>query len=230
MEVTHKHVLLVDDNIELAKTIMEYLEMHGIHCDHAANGTMALKLLRSDEFDLVILDVNLPQLSGYKICETLRRDGIDLPVLILTAKSELSDKLKGFSAGADDYMVKPFALEELLARVLALLKRRSTIPERLVVDDLVLDLVQREVSRGGKPLNLSPTCYNILKVMMSASPSPVSRSKIMRMVWGDASPESNSLKVHIFKLRQAVDKGHSIKLIHTLPNFGYVLKSESQPS
>ncbi|MFN1515546.1 response regulator transcription factor [Vibrio owensii] len=228
MEVTHKHVLLVDDNVELAKTIMEYLELHGIHGDHAANGVMALQLARSDEYDLVILDVNLPHLSGIKVCETLRADGIDLPVLMLTARSELSDKLKGFSAGADDYMVKPFALEELMARVLALLKRSSGTPDRLVVDDLVLDITQRQVYRAGIALTLSPTCYNILKVMMSASPSPVSRSKIMRLVWGDASPESNSLKVHMFKLRQAVDKGQNTKLIHTLPNFGYVLKSESR--
>ncbi|CAH1586474.1 Response regulator MprA [Vibrio jasicida] len=228
MDVMHKHLLLVDDNIELAKTIMEYLEMHGIHCDHASNGMMALKLARSDDYDLVILDVNLPQLSGLKVCEELRLDGIDLPILILSARSDLSDKLAGFQVGADDYMVKPFALEELLARVQVLLKRRSGAPERLVVGDLVLDISSREVFRGEDSLNLSPTCYNILKVMMSASPSPVSRSKIMRLVWGDASPESNSLKVHMFKLRQAVDKGQNIKLIHTLPNFGYVLKSKSR--
>ncbi|GAK82675.1 probable two-component response regulator [Vibrio ponticus] len=226
MDVIHKHILLVDDNIELAKTIMEYFEIQGINCDHVSNGMLALKLARSDEYDLVILDVNLPQLSGLKVCEEMRLDGIDLPVLILTARSGLNDKLAGFQVGADDYMIKPFALEELMARVQVLLKRRNGAQAQFVVDDLILDLESRTVFRGGQELSLSPTCYSILKVMMRASPSPVSKSKIIRLVWGDASPESNSLKVHMFKLRQAVDKGRETKLIHTLPNFGYVLRAE----
>ena len=224
VELRNKYVLHVEDNIDLAHTVIDYLELRGVVCDHAINGMVALQLIKSNDYDLIILDVNLPLLSGYKVCERLRAEGVDLPILMLTSNADLREKLKGFNVGADDYLVKPFAIEELIARAVVLLKRRNGMTRVKHVCDLVFDMTNRQVIRSGKNIKLSPTGFNILKVMIMASPLPVSRNKIIREVWGDMPPDSNSLKVHIFKLRKSINDGFCDNLIHTIPNYGYSIK------
>lgn len=217
-------LLLVEDDIDLATAIIDYFELEDILCDHAANGVSGLGLIEQNTYDVVILDLNLPKMSGLKVCENLRTQGIDVPVLMLTARDSIDDKLTGFSTGADDYLIKPFAMEELIVRTQVLSRRRSGQINKLSVHDLELDLTQKIAHRNTKPLKLSPIGFKILEILMRASPSPVSREKLIQSVWGDDQPDSNSLKVHLFKLRKVVDGESDSKLIHTLTGHGFVLK------
>jgi DNA-binding response OmpR family regulator len=217
-------LLLVEDDLDLAIAVIEYLELEDILCDHAANGSAGLNLILQHHFDAVILDLNLPKMNGLQVCESLRLQGIDVPVLMLTARDTLDDKLNGFAKGADDYLVKPFAMEELIVRIRVLARRRSGQVRRLSVGDLVLDLQQKQASRGHCGLKLSPTALKILEVLMRASPNPVSREKLMQSVWGDEQPDSNSLKVHMFNLRKHLDGGKDIKLLHTISGHGFAIK------
>lgn len=219
----HK-VLLVEDDIDLATAIIDYLDLEDIKADYAADGLMGYNLITTQDFDVVLLDLNLPKIEGLVVCERVRAQGIETPVLMLTARDTLDDKLDGFSKGADDYLVKPFDMEELVARIRVLAKRKSGQVSRLTVGDLVYDLSSHEVSRAGNVLKLSPIACKILEILMRESPNAVSREKIMQFVWGDEQPDSNSLKVHIFNLRKHVDSEGLAPLIHTVPNFGFVLK------
>ncbi|NOI67355.1 response regulator transcription factor [Vibrio sp. 99-8-1] len=217
-------LLLVEDDIDLARAIIDYFELEGIQCDHAANGVAGLNLIETHPYDAVILDLNLPKMNGLKVCESLRTKGIDVSVLMLTARDTLDDKLVGFSNGADDYLVKPFAMEELIARVRVLATRRSGQVARISVADLDLDLYKKQAIRNGNVLALSPTAIKILEVLMRESPNTVSREKIMQGVWGDDQPDSNSLKVHMFNLRKQIDAAFDRKLIHTISGQGFALK------
>ena len=221
-------IMLVEDDIDLAGAIVDYLALEGIACDHAANGLSGFNLIQRNRYDAVILDLNLPKMNGLEVSTRLRALGIDVPILMLTAKDTLHDKLTGFGAGADDYLVKPFAMQELIVRVQVLSQRRSGQVHKLAVGDLELDLEQKKAQRRGEPLKLSPIGLRILDVLMRASPQPVSREQLMQSVWGDEQPDSNSLKVHLFKLGKAVDgEGHS-KLVHTLPGQGFALRHEDE--
>jgi len=226
----HIQLLLVEDDLDLATAIIDYLALEGIECDHAANGLAGFNLIKRNFYDAVILDLNLPKMSGLQVCEQLRAQGIDVPILMLTAKDTLDDKLQGFSVGADDYLVKPFAMEELIVRAQVLSKRRSGQVNKLTVHDLELDVKQEKATRNGAILRLSPIGFRILEVLMRESPNPVSREKLMQTVWGDEQPDSNSLKVHLFNLRKAVDGCSECKLIHTLVGRGVVLRSEEEPT
>lgn len=217
-------VLLVEDDIDLATAIIDYLDLEDIKADYAADGLLGYNLITSQDFDVVLLDLNLPKIEGLVICERVRAQGIETPILMLTARDTLDDKLEGFSRGTDDYLVKPFDMEELVARVKVLAKRKSGQVSRLVVEDLVFDLSLHEVTRAGKLLKLSPIACKILELLMRESPNAVSREKIMQIVWGDELPDSNSLKVHIFNLRKQINSEDLPSLIHTVPNFGFVLK------
>ncbi|QLE85614.1 response regulator transcription factor [Shewanella sp. Scap07] len=219
-------LLLVEDDIDLATAIIDYLELEDIQCDHAANGAVGLHLIETNRYDAVVLDLNLPKLSGLEVCEKIRSQGIDVPILMLTARDTLDDKLVGFSKGADDYLIKPFAMEELIVRTRVLSRRRSGEVTKLMVADLALDLQTKTASRNQQPLKLSPTALKLLECLLRESPKVVSREKLMHSVWGDDQPDSNSLKVHMFNLRKAVD-GHchpSKKLIHTITGQGFSLK------
>jgi len=218
-------LLLVEDDIDLAKAIVDYFELEDIQCDHAANGVAGLNLIETNLYDAVILDLNLPKMNGLKVCESLREQGIDVPVLMLTARDTLNDKLVGFSTGADDYLVKPFAMEELIVRVQVLAKRRSGQTAKLKVADVELDITQKQVFRSGRQLSLSPTAIKILEVLMRNSPHAVSREKIMQGVWGDEQPDSNSLKVHMFNLRKQLDGDYEQKLLQTIQGRGFALKA-----
>ncbi|MGX9460662.1 response regulator transcription factor [Shewanella sp. A14] len=223
-------LLLVEDDLDLATAVIEYLELEDILCDHSANGLAGLSLIQQNHYDAVILDLNLPKMSGLQVCDSVRAQGIDVPVLMLTARDTLDDKLSGFANGTDDYLVKPFAMEELIVRVKVLARRRSGQVQRLTVADLSVDLQQKQAYRSHIALKLSPTALKILTVLMRASPNPVTRDKLMQSVWGDEQPDSNSLKVHIFNLRKQVDGDNELKLLHTVSGHGFAIKNSQQDS
>ncbi|MGE7959960.1 response regulator transcription factor [Pseudomonas sp. NPDC089530] len=220
----HIHLLLVEDNLDLANTVIEYLEIGGMVCDHASNGQAGLNLALTQHYDVILLDIMLPRLNGQQLCEQLRQQGNQTPILMLTSLDALPDKLMSFSAGADDYLVKPFELAELVARIRALSMRRSGQASRLQVADLVMELTTRQVSRAGQELRLTPTCWTLLECLMRASPEPVSRERLEASIWGDEPPDSNTLKVHMHRLRKTVDKSFGQPLIHTLPGVGVQLR------
>ena len=217
--------LLVEDNLSLAETVISYFDLEGIDCDYASSGPQGLELATSNAYQAILLDINLPRMNGLQVCEALRQQGVDIPVLMLTARDTLEDKLAGFDAGTDDYLIKPFELSELVARVRALAKRRSTQTQRLEVGSLVMDLSLKTASREGRTLNLSPTGWKLLELLMRESPNVVSREKMDSAIWNDADvPDSDVLKVHLYKLRQQVDKPFSIKLMHTVASHGVALR------
>ncbi|MDN3609779.1 response regulator transcription factor [Vibrio ostreicida] len=226
MYLHKRRLLLVEDDLDLAKAMIEYLMLEEIECDHASNGLSGLTLVEQGHYDLLVLDLNLPKLNGLDVCTKLRRKGIDVPVLMLTARDTLDDKLNGFSCGADDYLVKPFAMEELIARAKVLSRRRSGQTEQLTCCDLNINLSAQQVNRSGKVLQLSPIGFTLLETLMRASPNVVSREKLIQAVWGDEPPDSNSLKVHIFHLRKVIDKDFDNKLIRTVTSRGFALKCD----
>ena len=218
------NVLLVEDDLDLAATVVQYLELEDIHCDHASNGLSGLQLMRQHSYDSLLLDINMPKLDGLSVCQQLRNRGDDTPVLMLTARDQLADKILGFQAGTDDYLVKPFEMDELVVRVRALAKRRSGQSRILRCADLTMNLDNREVSRSARVLKLSPTGWRILEVLLRASPGVVSRSALEQALWGEDPPDSNSLKVHLFNLRKAIDGGFEVALLHTVSGHGFALR------
>ncbi len=221
-------VLLVEDDQDLADTIMEYLELEQITCHSASNGVAGLNLAEQNRYDVLLLDLNLPRLDGLTLCRKLRDQGDDTPVLMLTARDGLDDKLDGFRAGTDDYLVKPFELQELVVRIFALSRRRSGEVKKLSCADLEMNLQTHTVTRRGMPLKLSPTGWKLLEVLLRASPAAVSRQELAEKVWGDDLPDSNSLKVHIFNLRKAVDAPFETSLLHTVAGHGFVLSQQDR--
>ena len=231
MDLDKLQLLLVEDDIDLATAVIDYFELENIHCEHASNGLSGFNLIKANHYDVVILDLNMPKMNGLEVCEKLRDLGIDVPILMLTAKDTLDDKLIGFSKGADDYLIKPFAMEELIVRVQVLSRRRSGEVTTLKVYDLELNTKQKTISKKAMPLKLSPISFKILETLMRSYPDPVSRENLMQHVWGDEQPDSNSLKVHMFNLRKSIESnnnGIKEKLIHTIVGYGFVLKDESQ--
>ena len=202
-------VLLVEDHRDLAETISMALESAGFTMDYAADGPEALRLATENMFDCIVLDLMLPGIDGLAVCRRLRNDhGIDTPVLMLTARDRIEDKLTGFEHGADDYLVKPFVIEELKARVNALVsrKRGETASTRIIAGDLMVDTRTREVTRRGRPLDLSPTGFRILRILLREAPAVVSRETIEHELWGEDAPDSDALRSHVYILRKALDK------------------------
>jgi DNA-binding response OmpR family regulator len=218
-------ILIVEDSIDLAENIGDYLEIQGHVSDFAMDGISGLHLALTNRYDAIILDIMLPGMDGLTFCRKLRKEGeMTTPVLMLTARDTLSDKLKGFDAGADDYLVKPFELEELSARLLALARRSDHAREKtLIVGDLEIDLGKMQVQRAGNPIELNRACFKILKMLMQASPNVVSRNEIEHALWSDMPPESDALRSHIYILRQAIDKPFTHPLIQTIHGFGFKL-------
>lgn len=219
------NLLLVEDDIDLATAVVEYFELESINCDHAANGVAGLKFIEENTYHAIILDLNLPRMDGISVCKAARNKGIDTPIIMLTARDSLDDKLLGFKSGTDDYLVKPFAIEELLVRVQALAGRRSGQVQVLSVADLQLDLTNKRASRGEHQIKLSPTTWKIAEVLVRASPNALSRSDLMQAVWGDEQPDSNSLKVHIYNLRKQLEQEGKPSLLHTIPGHGFAIRS-----
>lgn len=219
------NTLLVEDNVSLAQTVIAYFDLEGIDCDYASNGSQGLELALLNDYQVILLDINLPRINGLEVCEMIRKQGVDIPVMMLTARDSLEDKLAGFDAGTDDYLVKPFELRELVARVKALFNRRSLHSMKLEVGPLVMDLSLKTICREGQKLKLTPTCWKLLEILMRGSPNVVSREKMQNAIWTEPDlPDSNVLKVHLYKLRQQVDKPFSIKLIQTVSSHGVVIR------
>ena len=215
-------LLLVEDDFDLSATIVQYLELSGMTCDHAASGEAGLALARKNDYDVLVLDVMLPRISGLEVCKVLRAEGRDTPILMLTARDTLDDKQAGFSSGTDDYLVKPFDMPELVMRIRALARRRSCQARVLSACDITLNLDERQAVRSGRKLTLTPTGWTLLETLVRYSPAVVSREKLVRAIWGDDSPETDSLKVHLHHLRREVN-GDDIPLLHTVPGHGYVI-------
>ncbi|MFN2333333.1 MAG: response regulator transcription factor [Wenzhouxiangellaceae bacterium] len=224
-EAAHATILLVEDHDDLATTIGDYLENSGFAMDYAADGSIALNLMEDNVYDIVILDLMLPKVDGLRVCRKLRDRGDATPILMLTARDQLEDKLEGFEVGADDYLVKPFEMEELLARLNALLRRaRGEVSDGAIrVGDLVFDPRTMRVEREGQRLTLSPTSIRILRILMRESPRLVSREQIENELWGDMLPDSDTLRSHMYNLRKSIDRPFSSKLLHTVQGMGFKL-------
>lgn len=217
------HILLVEDHHDLAATVADYLGHRGHSVIRAKDGPSALEQALNANFDAIVLDRKLPQLDGASVCRQLRAKSEDLPILMLTALDSLEDKLKGFEAGADDYLVKPFALAELHARLISLHRRDAHRAQIIKVDNLRYDLLRREGRRGERDLSLSPTGRTLLEALLKARGTLVSRTELEIAVWGEAQNDSGALRVHMHALRAAVDRSERVKLIHTRQGAGYWL-------
>ena len=217
---------MVEDNRALAANMIEFLEAHNFEWDYADNGIQGLKFAMTQPFYAIILDIMLPGKDGMSICAELREAGINTPILMLTARDTLEDKLQGFKAGTDDYLVKPFDLPELIARIQVLTKRISRSEVSLSIDDLVMDIDIREVTRSGHVIELNKACWQILEALMRTYPKVVTRQQIEEIIWPEQLPNSDVLKSHIYKLRQLIDKPFDKQLIQTVRGVGLVLKGE----
>lgn len=220
------NVLLVEDDRDLALSVIDHLEIEKIICDYAANGIEGAALIDKNSYDVLILDINMPGMDGLSLCEKIRSDGNDTPILMLTARDTLANKIEGFNAGTDDYMIKPFEVEELIVRLHALAKRRSGQVSMLSAGPLKLDLNSRSAHLDNTPIKLSPTGYKLLEVLIRAAPNPVSQAELILKVWGDDIPDSNKLRVHIHNLRKALDAANAGHMLKTSAGFGFFISTE----
>lgn len=219
-------LLVIEDNRNLVANLFDYFEPRGHALDAAPDGVTGLHLATTQVFDAVLLDWMLPRMDGREVLRRLRGEYASIvPVIMLTARDELPDKIDGFRTGADDYLTKPFAMQELEVRLEALLARANGRNRRRVlqVADLTLDLSTLEATRAGQPLHLYPACRKLLEVLMQASPAAVTRQRLEYALWGDEPPDGDMLRSHIYELRRSVDGPFQTKLIQTLPRVGYRL-------
>ncbi len=224
------NVLIIEDDSDLAANLYDYLEAKGHVPDSAGDGVTGLHLAITNNYDVIVMDINMPGMDGLTACRKLREEaGKQTPVLMLTARDTLDDKLSGFNSGADDYLVKPFALQELLARLTALSKRGRTDNnlEIIQVADLSFNPRTLEVTRAGQKLTLPPTGLKILELLMRQSPNVVNRQQVLTTVWPDTLPDSDALRAHMHTLRAVVDKPFDQPLIHTIHGIGFKLCEEA---
>ncbi len=223
------HILLIEDDVEAAKFLVKGLRESGYAVDHAAAGREGLERALAGKFDLIVTDRMLPKIDGLEIIRQLRTAGLAVPVLVLSALGSVDDRIRGLKAGGDDYLTKPFAFDELLARIEALLRRhaRAGEPSRLQVADLEFDLLSRRVTRAGREIDLTVREQKLLEFLMRRTGQVVTRMMLLEGVWDlHFDPQSNVVDVHISRLRQAVDRGSDRPLIHTVRGAGYVLREE----
>ncbi len=218
-------ILLIEDQKKMAAFLEKGLHEAGYEIEHARDGAAGLELALTKGFDLLLVDVMLPKKDGWAVVREARAGGVKTPILFLTARDSVPDRVKGLELGGDDYLVKPFAFSELLARVRSLLRRPSTAPEQLRVDDLVLDLRRNQASRGGVPLNLTAKEFLLLAHLVRAGGEVVSREEVAGHVWGiDFHTSTNVLDVMVRRLRAKVDDPFPKKLIQTVRGAGYVIE------
>lgn len=222
-------ILLVEDNRLLSNNIIQYLELSGIECDYAFNLAQADMLISQQQFDAIILDLNLPDGDGIEACERWKAQCITSPIIMLTARSSLNERLNGFAVGADDYLVKPFAMEELVARLKVVAQRRPA-PQRLTIGDLEIDFANHMVYRQGQLLALSKTGWQILALLARRSPETVSREEIERTIWLNSAPDSDSLRSHIHLLRRVIDRPFERQILHTIRGVGLSLRDDINAS
>jgi len=223
-------LLLVEDDLKIASFVQKGLEEAGYAVDHAADGEDGLHLALHEPYDVAIIDLMLPKLDGLTLIEELRQKKINTPVMILSARRSVDDRVKGLQRGGDDYLTKPFSFSELLARVQALIRRASggSEPTSLTVGDLSLDLLARGVRRGNKRIDLQAKEFSLLEYLMRNKGRVVSKTMIMEHVWNyDFVPMTNVVEARICVLRDKIDKNFDRRLIHTVRGAGYVLKENS---
>ncbi len=224
-------VLLVEDERKISTYVKRGLEEQGYAVDVAYTGLEAMDWMSTVEFDLVILDILLPEMDGLAVCRKLRSQGSRVPILILTARDSVDDRVAGLDAGADDYLVKPFAIKELLARLRALARRVNEAPRETVLQlaDLTMDTLTQRVKRGGRLIPLASKEYAVLECLMREPEHVLSRTQIAEHVWNyDVFNQSNVVDVYIRNLRRKIDDPHEIKLIHTVRGSGYRLSAEAE--
>jgi|SRR5215813_6437614 len=220
-------ILLVEDDSRMANVIAKGLRESSYAIDIAPDGDAALYQASINDYDLIVLDVLLPKYDGYQVCRELRSRGDATPILMLTARAAVDDRITGFEAGADDYLTKPFSFRELMARIRALLRRDSHLrPEILRIEDLTIDSASHRVSRAGHEIQLTAKEYALLEYLAGHVGRLVSRGEIAAHVWDDSfDPFSNSIEVYMNRLRKKIDEGHAIKLLHTRRGEGYILEA-----
>jgi two-component system, OmpR family, copper resistance phosphate regulon response regulator CusR len=227
MENNHR-ILLAEDEPKLGQIIQEELTRQGYHTDVAFDGLIAEKLFQQHTYSLVLLDVNLPYKNGLALCKEFREAKKNIPIIMLTALGEISDKIDAFNLGADDYIVKPFHFNELFARIKVFLKRTDSAnetAEKIVVGDLEIDLLDKTVTKGTKVINLTAKEFALLALLARSNGKVISKQEILEKVWGlSFDTGTNTIEVYISFLRNKIDKPFETKLIHTKPGFGYFLK------
>src|SRR5215831_13185523 len=217
-------ILVVEDEKRIADFLSRGLESAGYAVDHAADGAGAVHMVHAAEYDMVVLDLGLPDIDGLTVLQKIRNRKVRPPVLILSARDAVDDRVKGLEGGADDYLVKPFAFVELLARVRVLLRRGQPTPERLQVGDLALDCIRRKVTRSNENIELAPKEFSILEYLMRNRGRPLSRTMIVEHVWDmDYDGLTNIVDVYIRHLRSKIDDKFPVKMIHTVRGIGYML-------
>ncbi len=223
-------ILLVEDDGKIASFIVKGLKAEGFAVDHAADGELGLHLALTEPYDAAIIDLMLPKLDGLSLIDQMRRERIKTPVIILSARGSVDDRVKGLQTGGDDYLTKPFAFSELLARIQALIRRSSDVtePTKLMVADVSINLITREVVRAGKTVGLQPLEFSLLEYLMRNAGRVVSKTMIMEHVWDYYfDPQTNVVESRIYKLREKIDKGFPKKLIHTVRGVGYVFEDKT---
>lgn len=218
------HILVVDDNQDLAANIIDFLTLKNCTLDYAANGKQALAITREQLFDAIVLDITMPGIDGLDVCRQLRAEQQKTPILFLTARDTVDDKVEGFDAGGDDYLIKPFAMPELYARLNALCKRVAKSSANILqVADLTLDIQSALVTRAGREIALNPSCTKLLHCLMLHAPQTVSRQTLEQALWGHDIPEQDILRSHLYLLRAAIDKPFPTSLLHTVHGVGFYL-------
>lgn len=222
------HILIIDDDAELAAAMAEFLEFKGAECDFAYQGETGLRLAREFDFDVIILDLMLPKINGFGVCQQLREQGCQMPVLMLTACDTNEEQLEGFNAGVDDYVVKPCSMPLLWARLQVLYKRSNPLHLKniLSVGDLTLYLKEHRACRAGDELKLTPTGWKILAMLMRQSPNVVTRAELEDHLWPDGNVDTGNFNVQLHQLRKAVDKPYKKSMIRTLVGVGLTLRNE----
>jgi DNA-binding response OmpR family regulator len=218
------HLLVIEDNPDLVANLCDFFEDRGHTVDAAYDAFSGLGFAGKNNYDAIVLDLMLPGMDGLDVCAQLRENGLDTPILMLTARDTLDNKLEGFASGADDYLIKPFALQELEARLQALIRRARGKPAGVLqVANLSLDPDTLRVERDGRRIELSPIPLKLLEILLRRSPRVVSRAELERAVWGDSPPDSDALRAHMHVLRSAINAEGEAPLIHTLRGIGYRL-------
>ena len=224
------YLLVIEDNPDLVANLYDYFESGGHVVDTAYDGNSGLKFIQQNAYDVIVLDLMLPDIGGLDVCRTLRKKGCNLPILMLTARDTLADKLSGFHSGADDYLIKPFSLQELEVRLYALVRRGQECVSNslLQVADLTFNPATLQVRRNGHTIQLPPIPLKILELLMRQSPRVVPRVEIERHIWGEDLPETDSLRAHLYTLRNLIDQPFPHHLLQTVRGMGYHIANTSE--
>ncbi|WP_246075862.1 response regulator transcription factor [Aliikangiella marina] len=223
-------ILLIEDNRTIGQQIVTFLEGHQWSVDYADTGELGIQLAIHDCYDLILLDLNLPDKDGIDVCQTIKKQAqTNVPILMITARDHFDDKAQGFYAGADDYLTKPFDLRELVLRCQALSRRQQLhLDKQLTIGELVIDVAMHQACRNQIELQLTNVGFKILLLLAQSFPKPVPRSKILHTVWGDELPDSDALKSHIYSLRNVLDKPFEKPMLKTITNVGYQLVTSNE--